>query len=90
MKKLLVFLIATFAYLQYQLWFAEGNWLNVWELQSEVAQQAKSNAELKARNEALVAHVMDLKKGHDAIEEHARHQLGMIKKDETFYHIIEE
>ena len=41
------------------------------------------------RNEALYAEVLDLRKGQEAIEERARHDLGMIKKDETFFQVLE-
>jgi len=34
--------------------------------------------------------VQDLKQGLGAVEERAREELGMIKKGETFYQIIEE
>ena len=34
------------------------------------------------------AEVRDLKQGYDAIEEHARMQLGMIKRDEVFFQVV--
>jgi len=34
--------------------------------------------------------VRDLKQGLDAIEERARSELGMIKKDEIFFQILED
>jgi cell division protein FtsB len=39
---------------------------------------------MRARNDALEAEVRDLKQGYEAIEERARLELGMIKKNETF------
>ncbi len=41
------------------------------------------------RNKSLEAEVLDLRKGQEAIEEIARHDLGLIKKDETFFQVIE-
>jgi len=32
--------------------------------------------------------VRDLKEGSEAVEERARMELGMIKKDETFYQVV--
>ena len=46
------------------------------------------NKTLRERNDALSAEVMDLKNGLDAIEERVRNEMGMIKRDETFFHII--
>jgi len=37
----------------------------------------------------LDAEVRDLKQGTAAIEERARSELGMIKRDEVFYQIVE-
>lgn len=76
--------------LQYSLWFGNGGLLRVWQLNQSVEKQKAENAELKERNEALEAEVRDLKKGLEAIEERARTDLGMIKKDETFFQVIEE
>ena len=38
----------------------------------------------------LDAEVRDLKQGTEAIEERARSELGMIKRDEVFYQILEK
>ena len=74
--------------LQYPLWLGKGSWLKVSDLDRQVAAARASNAQLKARNDALDAEVRDLKQGTEAIEERARMELGMIKKDETFYQIV--
>ena len=75
--------------LQYKLWFGDGNMREVWALRDAIEEQKKENQHLRERNAALEAEVQDLKQGLDAIEERARSELGMIKKGETFYQIIE-
>jgi cell division protein FtsB len=37
----------------------------------------------------LIAEVVDLKHGLDGIEERARAELGMVKENETFFHVVE-
>ena len=73
--------------LQYPMWFGRGGWLQVRELNAQVAAQKRTNAELKARNQALDADVRDLKQGYEAIEERARSELGMIRPDEIFFQL---
>jgi cell division protein FtsB len=85
---LLVLLLALLAWLQYRLWFGEGGERQVAALQAQVQQQARDNAGLKQRNEALAAEVEDLKSGEAAAEERARSELGMIKRDEIFFQIL--
>ena len=75
--------------LQYPMWLGKGGWLQVRESDRQLAVQRETNAKLKARNDALDAEVRDLKQGLEAIEEHARLDLGMIKKDEIFYQVVE-
>jgi len=75
--------------LQYPLWFGSGGVFAVWRLHREIAAQQQENARLKDRNQTLEAEVNDLKQGLAAIEEHARAELGMVKKDETFFQVIE-
>jgi len=50
--------------------------------------QQQSNKQTKARNASMDAEVLDLKQGTEAIEERARSELGMIKRDEIFYQIF--
>ena len=88
MKILAAFLVVLIAALQYPLWAGKGGWMRVRELERAVEQQHEVNARLKARNDSLDAEVRDLKEGYDAIEERARLDLGMIKRDETFYQLV--
>ncbi len=89
MKLLIVALLSLLVFLQYKLWLGEGSLAEVWRTHQTIEIQAQENAMLKERNAALDAEVKDLKHGLDAIEERARVELGMIKKDETFYRIVE-
>ena len=88
MKALAAFLAGLIVVLQYPLWFGKGGWLRVRELDRQVASQLAVNAGLRARNETLDAEVRDLKQGLDAIEERARLELGMIRKDEVFFQVV--
>jgi cell division protein FtsB len=90
MKALIAILILLLLILQYKLWFGDGNMREVWRLEAAIEEQQKQNDKLRERNAALEAEVQDLKQGLEAIEERARNELGMIKKDETFYQIVEE
>jgi len=87
--KILAWILAGLLFaLQYPLWLGKGSWTRVWELDRSLAQQRDTNAKLKARNDAMDAEVRDLKQGLEAVEEHARLDLGMIKKDEIFYQVV--
>ncbi|MBA2659865.1 MAG: cell division protein FtsB [Nitrosospira sp.] len=90
MKVLSLILVVLIALLQYPLWVGKGSWLKVWEFDQQVVTQHEINRKLQIRNAALDAEVRDLKQGSDAIEERARSELGMIKKDEIFFHVLEE
>jgi len=89
MKAFIAILIVLLLILQYKLWFGDGNMREVWQLQAAIEEQKKENEKLRERNAALEAEVKDLKQGLEAVEERARSELGMIKKGETFYQIIE-
>jgi cell division protein FtsB len=89
MRLLALVLLVLTAALQWPLWFGKGGWMYVWEVDQELKTQRETNARLRARNAALDAEVRDLKTGYDAIEERARTDLGMVKRDEIFFEVIE-
>jgi cell division protein FtsB len=75
--------------LQYPLWLGSGGLVSLWNLKAEIAAQKAENASLRQHNRALEAEVLDLKQGLASAEERARLELGMVKKGESFYQIIE-
>lgn len=75
--------------LQYRLWIGNGSLTEVHHLQQEQQSMLEKNEILQERNDALAAEVLDLKQGLAAIEERARSEMGMIKKGETFYQLLD-
>jgi len=90
MRILTIVFAALIVLLQYPLWLGKGGWLRVWEIDRQVKVQKDGNAKLQVRNEALDAEVRDLKQGYEAVEERARYELGMVKQDEIFFHVMEK
>ena len=87
MRWLALAFVALIGALQYPMWLGKGGWLQVRELDRQLALQQEENVRLKARNDALDADVRDLKNGFEAIEERARTELGMVKQDEVFFQL---
>jgi len=73
--------------LQYPMWLGKGGWLQVRDLGRTVVRQHEVNVGLKSRNDALDADVRDLKTGVEAVEERARSELGMVRRDEVFFQL---
>ncbi|HTT07371.1 MAG TPA: cell division protein FtsB [Gammaproteobacteria bacterium] len=90
MRIVVFLLLILLGALQIRLWHGEGSWPTVWALRDQIKAQRLDNDKLKERNQALEAEVQDLKQGLEAIEERARSEMGMIKKDEVFYQIIDQ
>lgn len=89
MRGLILVLTALLLLLQYSLWLGRGGVRDVASLKSQIAVQEAENATLEARNNALLAEVMDLKQGMDAIEEIARSEMGMLREGEVFFQVLE-
>lgn len=89
MKTVAFLLITMIVLAQYPLWSDKNGWLKVMEMTRQVAALQETNQALQNRNTVLEAEVNNLKKGLDAIEELARSELGMIRKDELFFHVVE-
>ena len=86
-KSLLAALAILFLLLQYKLWFDSDGIRNIWHLRKHIHEQATMNTDLKNGNLTLKADVISLKNGGDAIEERARHDLGMVKRNEVFVNL---
>ena len=89
MRAITITLIVILLLLQYPLWLGKGGWLKVWDLHRQVEAQQQVNQQTQTRNSVLDAEVRDLKQGTQAIEERARTDLGMVKRDEVFYQILD-
>lgn len=90
MKLVTVSLIALLAILQYKFW-QEADGIQDWlRLKHAITLQTAENAQLTLRNNQLAAEIEDLKHGEDAIQEHARNDLGMIRQGEVFYQILDK
>jgi cell division protein FtsB len=90
LKILIAVLIVIFIALQYRLWVGEGSFADIDRLEQQVTVQEAENAELEERNAVLVNEVEELQTGMDAVEEHARNELGLIEEGETFFLIIDQ
>lgn len=89
MKWLVLVLLVLLGFLQYRLWVGEGSLAQIAELKRDIQTQQMENAHLRARNQALASEIDALKKG-SSVEDRARRDMGMIRKDETFVLIVDE
>jgi cell division protein FtsB len=89
LKPFFYVLVGILVGLQYPLWLGDGGLLSLWKLDREIDAQKAENSRLRERNLALEAEVRDLKEGTEALEERARSELGMVRRGETFYQMIE-
>ncbi|EGQ7931785.1 cell division protein FtsB [Vibrio vulnificus] len=90
MRLFILVLTLLFGWLQYTLWFGKNGVSDYYTIETDIEAQQLVNTKLQARNSEMYAEIDDLKQGLDAIEERARHELGMLKEGETFYRIVGE
>jgi len=83
-----IVLILLLILLQYQLWFQPSGVLKLMGLKTQVESGEAENAKLRERNMVLSKHVSRLKSDPQALEGKAREELGMVKKDETYYRVV--
>ena len=76
--------------LHVRLWTGQGSFAHVSGLGAEVKQRTAENEGKLQRNAVLKAEIKDLKQGLDAVEDIARSELGLIKKGETFFLLVED
>lgn len=88
MRLVMLILLGLFVALQYRLWWGKNSLPDYWRLQQEVVRQAENNERLAQRNQILAADIKDLREGEEALEERARNELGLIKRQETFFRLV--
>jgi len=89
MKLAIAILLVLLMGLQYRLWVGDGSLSEVVQLKADLSAQQQLVERLSLRNRALETRVIELQNGTSAIEELARKDLGMIKKGEVFFQIVE-
>ena len=87
-KLLPIFLVILFIFLQYRLWISEGGLIDMFRFKKQYAMAQQENEKLKQRNQVLLERVQNFKKNPSLAESRARHELGMIRKDEKFYQVV--
>ncbi len=88
MRPIFIILIIALVVLQHKLWLGDGNIIQWISLQQKLKEHQQENSQLATRNKAVEADIEELKNGDQALEEQARYELGMIKKDETYYQFV--
>jgi len=78
-----------FVELQYLLWFDENGWKKYDQLQQRITTQLSENSKIQIKNQAISNDIIMVKNGLEGVETIAREELGMIKKGEQFYLIIQ-
>ncbi|WP_062264723.1 septum formation initiator family protein [Endozoicomonas arenosclerae] len=90
MRKLVhTLLLLALVALQIQLWMGEGSVAEMVAIKNQIDLQSRENDRLYRRNRLLATEVIELQNGLQTLEEQARLDLGMIRKDETFYLIYD-
>ena len=89
MKWIAALLMCLSVGLQYRLWHGPGSLEEVGALRKAIEMQTLENKTFLDRNQALEAEVRDLKSGLEALEERGRMELGMVKKDESFFLVVD-
>ncbi len=90
LKLLTTVFAGMFLAVNYALWFGDKNFFDLLRLKQTTELTRQENSTLQQHNDQLVAEVIDLKEGGDTVETLARSQFGFIKKDETFYQVVDE
>lgn len=81
-------LVAVLIFLQYHLWFESGGISDMLRLKKALTLQTQQNDMLRKENEELISQIQHIQNNQDAAEARARGELGMVKKGETFYQVV--
>lgn len=88
MKLLSIILLIAFVVLGYNVIKGQNGVMEYRQVSQKLDEETFKSKKLQARNRALQDEITDLKQGNKVVEELARSELGMVKKDEVFYRMI--
>lgn len=88
MKLLSIILLIAFVVLGYNVIKGQNGVMEYRQVSQKLDEETFKSKKLQARNRALRDEITDLKQGNKVVEELARSELGMVKKDEVFYRVI--
>lgn len=83
-----ILLVIVIAWLQYRAWFGENSQHEIDLLKQKTVNQEQHNQSLSEQNGLLREEIKLVRNEPNILEEKARENLGLIKKNETFYRII--
>ena len=87
MRWLTGILLALLVLVQLDLWFSRNGVFHVRGLQDQLGEVREQIDAAKGRNEQVQAEVRDLREGLEMVEEKARAELGMVKRDEIYIQV---
>lgn len=90
MKLLALISILVILYLGYDIYCGRNGIVQYQETVQKFEEASDKSELLERRNQALQDEITDLKQGNRVVEELARSDLGMVKKEETFYRVIDK
>jgi cell division protein FtsB len=89
-KVALALLGVIFLLLQYSLWLGHSGIFALHRLDNLIDEKQALVDAAQKRNDHLIAEINNLKQGNEALENHARQDLGMVKNNESFYQIVKD
>ncbi len=90
MKLTVLTLCCLIVFLQYKIWFDNGNVGDVKQIREELILTQTALEEQLARNESLYVKIDAVKHSEQLLESYARKELGLKKANEDYYQIVED
>ncbi len=89
LRTLVIFIVLVLLGMQYQYWFGDSGYFATLRLASEVKAYGEYNRKLIKRNASLRKQIVAVSEELGPIEAIARTELGMVRKGEMFYLIVD-
>lgn len=80
-------LLALLVVVQVDFWFSRTGVFHVRGLREQLHEVQQAGEQARVRNEQVQAEVRDLREGLEMVEDKARRELGMVKRDEIYIQV---